>query len=57
MKLLTTLQAAEILELSPRSLQRYRQFKKGPSWIKLGGRVFYTEADLTNWINHNRQLS
>jgi len=35
--------------MSPRTLQRWRQDKKGPPFLKLGGRVVYRLADIEAW--------
>ncbi len=38
--------AAELLGLSPKTLQRWRWLKKGPRICKLGGAVRYSIRDL-----------
>lgn len=38
--------AAELLLLSVRTLQRWRVEGRGPRFVKLGKRVFYTRASL-----------
>ena len=40
-KLITEQKAAELLCLSPKTLQRWRWLKKGPYYVKLGGAVRY----------------
>ena len=45
-KLLTTVQAAEILGLKPNTLEIWRTYKRGPSYKKIGRRVLYDPADL-----------
>ena len=49
-KLLTTVQAADWLGLSPRTLERYRVTGEGPKFRKIGRWVRYTEADLEAWL-------
>jgi hypothetical protein len=39
-------EAAALLRLSPRTLEKYRVIGGGPPFLKLGRRVFYALADL-----------
>ncbi|MCB1509261.1 MAG: helix-turn-helix domain-containing protein [Hyphomicrobiaceae bacterium] len=54
-RLLTTTEAADVLRLSNRTLERYRVTGGGPRYIKLGpgkrARVVYRQADLETWLN------
>lgn len=43
---LTTKQAAEFLNISPRTLEQWRWERRGPSYSKYGRRVLYRMADL-----------
>ncbi|MDP0929714.1 helix-turn-helix domain-containing protein [Paracoccus onubensis] len=45
-----TSEAARLLDLSPRTLEKHRCDGTGPVYRKLGGRVVYTVADLRAWI-------
>lgn len=45
-----TPEAARLLELSPRTLEKHRCDGTGPIYHKLGGRVVYAVADLHAWI-------
>lgn len=45
--------AAEMLHLSPRTLQRFRVEGRGPKFVKLGKRVFYREQDLEDYVNRS----
>ncbi|RDW12870.1 helix-turn-helix transcriptional regulator [Paracoccus thiocyanatus] len=45
-----TEEAARLLDLSPRTLEKHRCGGTGPVYRKLGGRVVYTIADLRVWI-------
>ncbi|WP_425645384.1 helix-turn-helix transcriptional regulator [Agrobacterium leguminum] len=45
-----TAEAARLLELSPRTLEKHRCDGTGPVYHKLGGRVVYSIADLQAWI-------
>ena len=53
--LLSTAEAAALLALSARTLKRYRVEGRGPPFLRLGGRVRYTRADLLNWALAHRQ--
>ncbi len=44
-----TLEAARLLGISPRTLEKYRCHGSGPTFRKLGGRVVYAIADLESW--------
>ena len=46
---LSTPQAAAILGLSPRTLERYRVTGEGPVFAKLGRLVRYSQADIEQW--------
>ncbi|MEZ5857116.1 MAG: helix-turn-helix domain-containing protein [Hyphomicrobiaceae bacterium] len=59
--LLDTRQAAEMLGLSPKCLERWRVEGAGPAYIKAGpgkrARVRYRQADLDIWLEANRFTS
>ena len=42
---------AELLNISPRTLERWRLDDRGPPYIKLGSRVVYSLEKLTAWLN------
>ncbi|MGC2822973.1 MAG: helix-turn-helix domain-containing protein [Pseudolabrys sp.] len=48
--LLTQREAAALLRLSQRSLERYRVSGDGPTYVKAGRLVRYREQDLEKWI-------
>ncbi|ERI14389.1 helix-turn-helix transcriptional regulator [Brucella cytisi] len=52
-----TVEAARLLGLSPRTLEKHRCDGTGPIYHKLGGRVVYTVADLQAWIDAAARLS
>ena len=54
---LSTRQAAALLGLSPRTLERYRVTGDGPAFSKLGRRVCYARADLDGWASGRRRRS
>jgi Helix-turn-helix domain len=43
-------QAAEILDLSVKTLRRWRWARRGPGWRKIGAAVRYADADLAAFI-------
>lgn len=47
--LLSQREAATLLGLSPRTLERYRCTGFGPAYRKLGRRVLYASADIDAW--------
>jgi hypothetical protein len=49
--LLNQRQAADLLCLSERTLERWRVSGVGPAFVKLNRRVAYRETDLIEWIN------
>jgi excisionase family DNA binding protein len=49
--LLTEVQAAELLNLSVRTLQAWRSQGRGPRFVRAGRAVRYRLADLIKWIN------
>lgn len=46
-------EAAELLRLSPRTLERHRLSGTGPRFCRLGRRVVYRRADLDAWAEEN----
>jgi predicted DNA-binding transcriptional regulator AlpA len=46
-----TIEAARLLGLSPRTLEKYRCHGSGPTFRKLGGRVVYALDDLETWAD------
>ena len=50
---LTQAEAAELLRLSPRTLERHRVAGSGPRFIKAGRRVLYRRSDLEQWALAN----
>lgn len=47
---LRTPEAAAMLGISPRTLEKYRCQSGGPAFRKLGGRVVYAPGDLRAWV-------
>jgi hypothetical protein len=52
-----TPEAARLLDLSPRTLEKHRCDGTGPIYHKLGGRVVYSVADLQAWIDGSARQS
>lgn len=50
-RFLTTPEAARLLGLSPRTLEKHRVYGTGPVYRKLGGRVVYAVSDLQAWAD------
>lgn len=46
-----THEAARLLGISPRTLEKYRCHGNGPTFRKLGGRVVYAIDDLEAWAD------
>tara|TARA_R110000764_G_scaffold69361_1_gene143554 strand:+ start:22 stop:228 length:207 start_codon:yes stop_codon:yes gene_type:complete len=54
---LTTPEAAERLGVSASYLNKARLTGDGPVYLKLGHKVVYDPADLTDWLNARRRSS
>ncbi|KKX29404.1 helix-turn-helix domain-containing protein [Rhizobium sp. LC145] len=52
-----TPEAARLLDLSPRTLEKHRCDGTGPIYRKLGGRVVYSIADLQAWVDGSARQS
>jgi len=50
MRLLTQSEAAQLLRLSERTLERLRLTGGGPKFIKAGRRVLYSAEHLEAWV-------
>ncbi|WP_334163722.1 helix-turn-helix transcriptional regulator [Phenylobacterium sp.] len=54
---LRTPEAARLLSLSHRTLEKHRTYGTGPAYRKIGGRVVYDPADLQAWAEQGRATS
>ncbi|MEC4594818.1 helix-turn-helix domain-containing protein [Nitrospirillum amazonense] len=54
---LRTPEAARLLGLSGRTLEKHRTFGTGPVYRKIGGRVVYAVDDLQRWADQGRRTS
>ena len=52
-----TQQAAVLLGLSHRTLEKHRTYGTGPAYRKLGGRVVYAVEDLQAWADRGARVS
>ena len=52
---LNTREAAEMVGLSPRTLEYDRTNREGPTYFKMGGRVRYAVANIERWVRTRRQ--
>lgn len=50
MQLITEAKAGEQLQLAPNTLPYLRRTGQGPSQVRLGRRVYYTQAALDAWV-------
>jgi predicted DNA-binding transcriptional regulator AlpA len=50
-RLLRTPEAARLLGLSARTLEKHRTYGTGPKYRKIGGRVVYALHDLNAWAD------
>jgi hypothetical protein len=54
-ELLTTAQAAKRLRVSSPTLVRWRLTGKGPDFVLVGRRLYYTPAMLSDWLASQRR--
>ncbi|KAB7738422.1 helix-turn-helix domain-containing protein [Parvibaculum sedimenti] len=55
--ILTVNDAADVLRVHIRTLERWRQTGEGPRYVKMGRRVGYRRADLEAWLDANATTS
>lgn len=49
--LLNTAEAAAYIRMKPQTLNKWRHYKEGPSYVKIGRMVFYKPADLEAFMD------
>ena len=54
---LRTPEAARVVGLSLRTLEKHRTYGTGPRYSKLGGRVVYRLEDLQAWVDSGAKAS
>jgi hypothetical protein len=42
------------LDVSPRTVARWRQLGIGPDWVRVGGQIRYPPGDLALWVAKHR---
>ena len=52
--LLSTREAADYLQNSPRTFVRWRGLGIGPAYIRAGGKIRYQRRDLEEWLARHR---
>ncbi|MGE0281404.1 MAG: helix-turn-helix transcriptional regulator [Rhizobiaceae bacterium] len=57
LRLLRTDEAAKLVGLSRRTLEKHRTYGTGPAYRKLGDRVVYAAADLQVWADRGLKSS
>ena len=50
-------QVAELLNMSVASVRRWRLFRRGPKFVKIGSAVRYRREDLETWLDSISDLS
>jgi predicted DNA-binding transcriptional regulator AlpA len=55
--LLTEIETAQLLGISPRTLQNWRRSGRGPVHVRLGGMVRYTPHDVESFIAQGRRTA
>jgi len=49
-KLLNEYEVADKLRISVATIRRYRLFRQGPRYLKIGSSVRYRPEDVSNWL-------
>jgi len=52
-EILNTDELAEMLNVVPRTIIRWRVARTGPPWVKAGRRVLYRRKDVDAWMEKN----
>ncbi|MZR29629.1 helix-turn-helix domain-containing protein [Sneathiella litorea] len=55
-RLISIYEAARILGISVRTLERHRQQKTGPVYCRLGRRVLYDVSEIVRWCEENKTV-
>lgn len=50
-QLMTTAEAAICLSVKPQTLAKWRSQGTGPYFVRIGGKVFYRQSELNDYIN------
>ena len=57
MKLITRIEAADFLRISPRTLEKWAVTGQGPPFFKIGSRTAYSLDDLVTWLLERQRTS
>jgi excisionase family DNA binding protein len=57
MQMLTEQQAANLLNVTPAALRRWRRERRGPRFAKLGRLVRYKQADIEEFVQESTKQS
>lgn len=49
--------AAEVIGVSPSTLNTWRSRNKGPKWHRIAGRIRYFKTDLQDYIHNEMQAA
>lgn len=55
-ELMTTEEAAALLDVQPNTLAKWRRLDAGPPFVKVGRNVRYRRRDLAEWLDGQRVL-
>jgi excisionase family DNA binding protein len=50
-QIMTGQQVAELLQVSPRTLEEWRQTRTGPPWRRMGRHVRYLRREVLAWFD------
>lgn len=56
MNALTSMEAAKVLGIAPKTLANWRNLLDGPPYYKLRGRVYYAWTPLIAWARQNTKI-
>jgi predicted DNA-binding transcriptional regulator AlpA len=51
--LLTEIELSPLLRIKVKTLQQWRQLKRGPRFVRIGRRVFYQRSEIERFIAKN----
>lgn len=51
---LNDVQAAALINYSPKTLRNYRHARRGPTYHKIGKKILYRRKDLLAWVEKHR---
>lgn len=54
-RLLTTEEASKLLNITKRTLERWRKAGKGPKYVTLGRSIGYQAEDIQTWVDDQKK--